>query len=191
MASSLDSSSMVVFANTTVGGNSTLDGSYSGEDSSMLHEYGSQSELHGSSRDYSAAKQALASISAALSPMGGAAGGVSRHAPKSISRLSGRDQNSVPPPESAKTHSGMNISASTSYSRERMASANREELGIKRQRESFAPEPSPLLASDRRSALLDVRARPAQRRRISQPTNTVKKIMDIIKDTSTSQTEAR
>jgi hypothetical protein len=194
MASSLDSSSMVALANTTVGGHSILEGSYLGGDASVLHEYGSQGDLHGSGRDYSAAKQALATISAALSPMSAAPGNASRQAPGGMSRLSGRDQYSVPPPDSAKGHTGMNplnMSASASYSRERMASATRADLGSKRPRESFAPEPSPLLASDRRSGGSDVRTRPAQRRKISQPTNTVKKIMDILKDTSTSQTEAR
>lgn len=190
-ASILDSSSMVALANTTVG-DSTLGSAYMYGESCMLHDSGLHSEMHSSGRDYSAAKQALASISAALSPMVAAPGNSIRNAPHGMSRMSARDQYSIPPPAFTKDGSVVQSQgpfSSASFSRERMASAVREDVGSKRMRESFAPEPSPLLATDRRNAGTAVR--PAQRRRLAQPNNTVKKIMDIIKDTSTSHTDAR
>lgn len=189
-SSLLDSSSMVALANTTVGGD-TLGGSYMHGDSSMLHE------SHTSGRgDYSAAKLALASISAALSPMGAGASNSSRQMSGGTSRMVSRDQYSVPPPGFAKEGTMMHSHSSYGASRERermasVASAVREDVGSKRMRESFAPEPSPLLASDRRNVGGAPIARPAKRRGISQSSNTVKKIMDIIKDTSTSHTDAR
>lgn len=191
-ASVLDSSSMVALANSTVAGDMTLGNAYTYGDS-VLNESG----MHGSGSNYSAAKQALASISAALSPMGEGVGGQSRQmqGQGAVSRMGGRDQYSVPPPgfsnHSAEASVLKSAPAGLSFSRERLASGFGEDVGSKRMRESFAPEPSPLLASDRRNMSADMRGRPAQRRRVSQPTNTVKKIMDIIKDTSTSHTDAR
>lgn len=192
-SSVLDSSSMVALANSTVAGDMTLGNAYTYGDS-VLNESGT----HGSGSNYVAAKQALASISAALSPLGTGAGGQSRQmqGQGGMSRLGGRDQYSVPPPGFSNHSSEASVlksaSAGLSFSRERQLSSGLgEDVGSKRLRESFAPEPSPLLASDRRNVSADMRGRPAQRRRVSQPTNTVKKIMDIIKDTSTSQTDAR
>jgi len=185
-ASVLDASSMVALANSTVAGDMTLGSAYMYGDS-VLNDSG----LHGSGNTYLDAKRALASISAALSPLGDSAGGPSRQMQGQVqgwgSQMGARDRYSVPPP--GFLHDSREPSVlKSAVSRERMASSD---VGSKRARESFAPEPSPSLASDRRNVGADMRGRPAQRRRVSQPTNTVKKIMEIIKDTSTSHTDAR
>ena len=192
-ASELDSSSMVALANTTVGVDSTMRSSWAYGSPSMLQHASTQR----SSTQFSAAKQALASISAALSPMdiGAAMGDIgaasaSRQTHDAISQMSGCDQYSLQS-DTGPLLSHAPSSAGQSFSRTRMASALREDVGSKRMRESFAPEPSPLLAYDRSSVGAMVGARPMQRRRISQPSNAVKKIMDIIKDTSTPHTDAR
>ena len=192
-ASELDSSSMVALANTTVGVDSTMRSSWAYGSPSMLQHASTQR----SSTQFSAAKQALASISAALSPMdiGAAMGDIgaasaSRQTHDAISQMSGCDQYSLQS-DTGPLMSHAPSSAGQSFSRTRMASALREDVGSKRMRESFAPEPSPLLAYDRSSVGAMVGARPMQRRRISQPSNAVKKIMDIIKDTSTPHTDAR
>ena len=192
-ASELDSSSMVALANTTVGVDSTMRSSWAYGSPSMLQHASTQR----SSTQFSAAKQALASISAALSPMdiGAAMGDIgaasaSRQTHDAISQMSGCDQYSLQS-DTGPLMSHAPSSAGQSFSRTRMASALREDVGSKRMRESFAPEPSPLLAYDRSSVGAMVGARPMQRRRVSQPSNAVKKIMDIIKDTSTPHTDAR
>jgi hypothetical protein len=64
------------------------------------------------------------------------------------------------PPQFSKESAAMLAGGSSSggasgFARERLASAVREDVGNKRMRESFAPEPSPLLASDRRNAAAD------------------------------------
>ena len=184
-ASELDSSSMVALANTTVGVDSTMRSSWACGSLSMLQHASTQR----SSTQFSAAKQALASISAALSPMDIGAANASRQTHDAISQMSACDQYSL------QSDTGPLLShapsAGQSFSRTRTASALGEDVGSKRTRESFAPEPSPLLAYDRSSVGAMVGARPMQRRRISQPSNAVKKIMDIIKDTSTPHTDAR
>ena len=171
--SELESSSMVAVANSTVGAESTF----------------GVSSMYDSPSMPAAAKHALASISAALSPLSAGPGNTGRQVPGNMSRVSGRDQYSVLP---ATVLSKDVRLASRGPSSVPPSLAQSMDVGSKRMRESFAPEPSPILASDRSHVgALGGSARPTQRRRILQHSTTVKKIMDIIKDTSTSHTDAR
>eukprot|EP00960_Hanusia_phi_P033446 750461-Hanusia_phi.AAC.6 len=178
--STLNSTSMMVMTN-----NSTDEKALA---STFLSEspIGNQSALRSSrisAKEY--AERALAPITAALSP--------------SARLLPERANSSFRHPESssgAKTRSNVTFHTQTipripsaystpSFSTNRQGSYG--DVGSKRNRESFAPEPSP---APNESHLKDDagegRMRPTQRRRLShQPTQTVKRILEIIKDTST------